>query len=105
MEDNKEHWRTKKVEPIESDKITLQHIKDAVEYIMKSAPPKTDERKVKFATGCDYYGLTMRTGDDPFIRTCGNKNCQGCYTFLENINKAFKEEVERIQFKLFDDGK
>lgn len=82
--------------------------KITAEHIFKNSPPKeTTERKIKFATGCDYYGLVMRTGDNfPFFEpTCGQSDCVGCNTFLETMNKAFKEEVEKWQFKLFDDGR
>lgn len=88
------------------DKLTVKHIEDAVAHVMKNSPPKeTTERKIKFATSCDYNGLMMRTGDESLIRTCGNSDCAGCNTFLETMNKAFKEEVEKWQFKLYDDGK
>lgn len=90
----------------ERGKITQEHVKQAAEYVIRSLPPKeTTERKIKFATSCDYNGLMMRTGDEPFIKTCGNSECVGCNTFLETMNKAFKEEVEKWQFKLYDDGR
>ena len=72
----------------EYGKITMEHIKEAVEYVFRDQPKKhPNERVVKIMRGCDTHGFLG------FAEHCGEEKCHSCNVHNEEVNKLFNKEI------------
>lgn len=81
---------------MKENKLTKEHIQEAVEYIYKNNPRlNQSERQVVFLRGC----INTPGGVDG-LYNCGDPNCPGC----SNMNKLMEEEIKSQveEYGIFD---